>query len=691
MQSILPGTFMVFQIIGFWKPLYWTSPLLDWLYTFYMTIAFFFVYSFSIAGIIGLIFSNNSLSETTNDCFIFLSVVAVCGKTVNVVSYRKTIIWMLDTLGNDLSASRNKEETEIQNNHDHFIWINTVIYGVLSEITVFTNTVGTLFRDIPIGKLPYNTYIPWDYSQGFMYWLTYAYQIISVILSANVAIAYDTLVAGMIVQVSAKLNILKYRFSNFTILLDTILSTMPIGDRHYNIIKLKIERKLLANYIKYHILIFKLASIINSTFTSIIFAQCSISTIVICVSVYNLANVELFTAECTGIILYLCCMLTEIFYLCAAGNEVTLVSESVGDAIYAMDWTNLNPSTVKGLIIIMSRTLHPIIFTSGHIVTLSHDSFKSSSHSLMETTNDCFVLLSIIAICGKTINVVTCRKTIIWILDTLGSDPCVPRNKEEIAIQKSMDRFIWINTVIYGVLTEVTVFMITIGTLFQDIPIGTLPYNTYVPWDYSQGFMYWLAYSYQMASVILSANVDIGYDTLVPGMIMQICAKLHILKYRLNQLPILLAQNKLTNDYDNDDHKYSVNKLKIERKLVADCVKYHLLIFNVYIIANIDIFTSEATGIMLYLCCMLMEVLLLYAAGNEVTIVSESVSDAIYNMDWTDLHKSTIKSLIIMMCRALRKIVFTCGFIVTLSLDSFKSLIKISYSTYNLLQRTSNN
>lgn len=53
---------------------------------------------------------------------------------------------------------------------------------------------------------------------------------------------------------------------------------------------------------------------------------------------------------------------------------------------------------------------------------------------------------------------------------------------------------------------------------------------------------------------------------------------------------------------------------------------------------------------------------------------SESVSDAIYNMDWTDLHKSTIKSLIIMMCRALRKIVFTCGFIVTLSLDSFKSV-----------------
>lgn len=122
MQSILPGTFIVFQIIGFWKPLHWTSPLLDWLYTFYMTIAFFFVYSFSITGIVGLIFSNNSLMETTNDCFVLLSIIAICGKTVNVVSCRKTIIWMLDTLGNDPSAPRNKEETEIQNNYDQFIW-----------------------------------------------------------------------------------------------------------------------------------------------------------------------------------------------------------------------------------------------------------------------------------------------------------------------------------------------------------------------------------------------------------------------------------------------------------------------------------------------------------------------------------------------------------------------------------------
>lgn len=76
-------------------------------------------------------------------------------------------------------------------------------------------------------------------------------------------------------------------------------------------------------------LFFRLASTINSTFTLIIFAQCSISTIVICVSVYNLANIELFTAEFTGVMLYLCCMLTEIFILCAAGNEVTLVVQFI--------------------------------------------------------------------------------------------------------------------------------------------------------------------------------------------------------------------------------------------------------------------------------------------------------------------------------------------------------------------------
>lgn len=56
-----------------------------------------------------------------------------------------------------------------------------------------------------------------------------------------------------------------------------------------------------------------------------IFLQCLISATVLCTSVYKLVTVPLFSSEFSSIVLYLACMLSEIYMLCAAGNEVILV------------------------------------------------------------------------------------------------------------------------------------------------------------------------------------------------------------------------------------------------------------------------------------------------------------------------------------------------------------------------------
>lgn len=70
---------------------------------------------------------------------------------------------------------------------------------------------------------------------------------------------------------------------------------------------------------------FRLAETINSMFNAVVFLQYSLSTLLICVSIYNLAHTNIMSSEGSGIILYLGCMLMEIFILCAAGNEMTLV------------------------------------------------------------------------------------------------------------------------------------------------------------------------------------------------------------------------------------------------------------------------------------------------------------------------------------------------------------------------------
>ncbi|CAD6229431.1 GSCOCT00006589001.3-RA-CDS, partial [Cotesia congregata] len=374
MYTILPGSFVVLQAIGLWKSHTHqkynnenSSLIYNFWYRLRTFVIFFLIYSFTITGITGLISTTKNIGDVTSDCFILLSIFAICGKIANIVWSRKTIILILNTLETNPCKPINDDEIIIQEKVDRLIWHSTLVYGILTEITVFMVTFGTLLLKLPIGTLPYNTYLPWDYSHGFLYWLAYGYQIISVCLSANSDIGFDTLVPGLMLQITAKLEILKYRFIN---LVDTLKLTTHWNSNKSNKNNLEIENKLIADYVK-------LADTINETFNKVIFLQFFISSIVLCISVYNLAILDAFSTEFTSIVLYLSCMLMEIFILCAAGNQVTVVSSTLSDAIYNTDWINLNTSTVKSLIIIMNRGQKPIIFSSGSVIKLSYDSFKT--------------------------------------------------------------------------------------------------------------------------------------------------------------------------------------------------------------------------------------------------------------------------------------------------------------------------
>ncbi|KAK0076278.1 hypothetical protein PV325_005639, partial [Microctonus aethiopoides] len=113
----------------------------------------------------------------------------------------------------------------------------------------------------------------------------------------------------------------------------------------------------------------------NDIFSSIILIQFSISTLVLCVSVQALTMSSFLSPEFIVVIIYLACMLFQIFVLCWYANEVTLSSLSVQTAVYNMDWYSLSLKTQRDLLMIIARASNPVTFTGGPIVTLSLDSF----------------------------------------------------------------------------------------------------------------------------------------------------------------------------------------------------------------------------------------------------------------------------------------------------------------------------
>ncbi|KAL0112606.1 hypothetical protein PUN28_012118 [Cardiocondyla obscurior] len=74
-------------------------------------------------------------------------------------------------------------------------------------------------------------------------------------------------------------------------------------------------------------------------------------------------------------------------------------------------------------------------------------------------------------------------------------------------------------------------------------------------------------------------------------------------------------------------------------------------------------------------------------SGNEVILKSMSVGDTIYCMNWTALSVDEKKELLMIMLRCTLPIKFTSSFLVTLSLQSYSSILKISYSAFNVLRK----
>lgn len=77
-------------------------------------------------------------------------------------------------------------------------------------------------------------------------------------------------------------------------------------------------------------------------------------------------------------VFYLVAMLTQIFLPCYFGNEVTLKSVKLTNALYSADWFRLaGVSDRKEMAALMLRTNKPIALKAGHFFNYNLEAFTS--------------------------------------------------------------------------------------------------------------------------------------------------------------------------------------------------------------------------------------------------------------------------------------------------------------------------
>ncbi|XP_018374335.1 PREDICTED: odorant receptor 46a-like [Trachymyrmex cornetzi] len=118
----------------------------------------------------------------------------------------------------------------------------------------------------------------------------------------------------------------------------------------------------------------RFAETVNVKFTKIIGFQFLSSMMIMCSNLYQVAKATL-NSDHISLIMFTCCMLTEIFIYCWFGNQVKLKSLELTDSIFQMNWPILDNSVKKSLLLIMKRAMIPIEISTVYILTMNLDSF----------------------------------------------------------------------------------------------------------------------------------------------------------------------------------------------------------------------------------------------------------------------------------------------------------------------------
>ncbi|XP_072761984.1 odorant receptor 4-like isoform X2 [Anoplolepis gracilipes] len=275
------------------------------------------------------------------------------------------------------------------------------------------------------------------------------------------------------------------------------------------------------------------------------------------------------------------------------------------------------------------------------------------------------MFLAAVACFCKAATAVIRRDEIINLVKTLQERPCKPSSKEEINIQMKYDNLIRTYSISYTILASFSATGATIGEVLAILK-GELPYRGWVPYDiYSSLVLFWLTSLQEMLALAIQADEkEESYDSKKSRFLEHIRYHLCIIRFA-----------KMVNQVFNQ-----VLFVQFFASILILCTSVYHLSSHVTLV--------DFVKLVIYTFCMFVQIFVYCWAGNEVILKSTTLSEAIYEINWTSVTISEQKDLLMIMKRSTRPIKFTSSFLVTLSLESYTNILKTSYSAFNVLQQS---
>nr|XP_003704370.1 PREDICTED: odorant receptor 22b-like [Megachile rotundata] len=212
----------------------------------------------------------------------------------------------------------------------------------------------------------------------------------------------------------------------------------------------------------------------------------------------------------------------------------------------------------------------------------------------------------------------------------------------------------------------------------------------WVPYNYSSTSLYIVTSMYEGMGACYGISASSACECLYTGLLLHICCQFEILEHRfrsLNSNPIYTANHCASHHHLIYKYAEAVNEEFRGIMSFQFFSSMSILCLTIYHLAYAENSAAfMATG--LYMTCVLCQMFYYCFYGDMVKTKSIEFIDKLFQSGWASWNGSSKMVLLMVMRRSRTPIEFTSMHIVTLNLESFMSLLRTSYSAFNLMSST---
>nr|WCC57422.1 odorant receptor 22 [Papilio glaucus] len=337
-------------------------------------------------------------------------------------------------------------------------------------------------------------------------------------------------------------------------------------------------------------------------------------------------------------------------------------------------------------------------------------------HSTEEIVNTLFILLTTLNTLGKQVafNVRTAR--IDRIINTINGSLFASCNEYHDDIMKrnaaAMRRLLRS----YHCAIFLCAIMWTIYPVVNRILGEDVHFSGYFPYDTSQPPVFALTVAYMSILITLQAYGNVTMDCTIVAFYAQAKTQLQMLRYDLKHLADAEdgtnnARKLIKRTYK---HVESTRCGQLLHNRFVKCIKHHQLILwfvkeiesifgeamvvqffvmawvicmTVYKIVGLAVLSAEFCSMAIYLGCMLAQLFIYCYYGTQLKYESECINQSIYECEWMSLSPAMRRQLLVLMVRSSRPLAPCIAYIVPMSIETYISILKSSYTLFTFLDR----